>query len=881
MIRFSRCPDLTGCRRARVLLATSAVVSLISTLPLSAQRPLARANDHRISAGKLVNGERQVALEVMLAEWHPRGAKGPVRTAVAFAESGKAPSMPGPMIRLEAGTPVRVSVRNTLAQPVRVFGLGERSSAHGANGPVPGFADSAALAIPPGETREVRFTASAATTSFYSASLTGAPLDGIETNLLEGVFIVDPRGEAAPRNERVMLISTGSLDEDSPTFKFFINGTSWPETERLTYTMGDTVRWRVINTAPLVHPMHLHGFYFTVDARGDGIADTVYARGQRPHVVTDRMNGVSSLRLHWVATEPGNWLFHCHLIRHMGEPQLYAVDRAAKRSTSTASKRSAPSTAHSHAEHDMAGLVMGITVRPRPGVARTPEPKPTRRIDLWTSTRQGAFAEGPGLAFVVQERAVPAADSMPLPSSTLELHQGEPTRIVVHNRLSFPLSLHWHGLELASRYDGVGGWSGDPATPRPPIAPGDSMAVLITPPRAGTFMYHVHGEPEHELSQGLSGGFLVLPRGVARDPTRDRLFLLSSRGAVVDAPPAINGLMQPPPERFAPGEPVRLRFAHISADELKTIRLLRDGQVVSWRLLAKDGADLPAAQRLSAPASLTLGVGETHDVEWTPPAPGLYLLEVRTTYYPQRGGAQIQRVPFAVGVVSEAAMANAVLGTDLPVVTLDAAAQQQYVALYTGATARFDERTPHQRLRIMIDRDQQLYVDRARATDTVATAQYLIPIDNDNFVYGALDAGVIADAKPAQRLHFVREGAMITSVEVIDSGMVTARLTRTVDPVLSDSAQTRLLGVWSPPDKSFTVRIDRDTSGLVMTVPGGQHVALKVDAVGRLIAPQYLLGFSLEFSLGDTVGGGADGTTGITVALRFPAAPPIPLQRQP
>ena len=45
--------------------------------------------------------------------------------------------------------------------------------------------------------------------------------------------------------------------------------------------------------------------------------DTVYAPGDRPHVVTDRMDGTSTLRMSWVATEPGNWLFHCHLLYHM------------------------------------------------------------------------------------------------------------------------------------------------------------------------------------------------------------------------------------------------------------------------------------------------------------------------------------------------------------------------------------------------------------------------------------------------------------------------------------------------------------------------------------------------------------------------------------
>ncbi len=92
-----------------------------------------------------------------------------------------------------------------------------------------------------------------------------------------------------------------------------INGRSWPHTERLAYRVGDTVRMRVINAGALVHPMHLHGFYFNVDSRGDERADTVFARDSSPHmVVTERLGPGRTFALTWKPTRPGNWLFHCH-----------------------------------------------------------------------------------------------------------------------------------------------------------------------------------------------------------------------------------------------------------------------------------------------------------------------------------------------------------------------------------------------------------------------------------------------------------------------------------------------------------------------------------------------------------------------------------------
>ena len=114
----------------------------------------------------------------------------------------------------------------------------------------------------------------------------GAPVPFRE---LAGAFIVDPpaaptRAGPGARHHRMdqpdRRRSSGDLlgaddpgeafVELQPRFTFMINGLSWPATERLTYALGETVRWRVINLSSQAHPMHLHGFYFEVDSLGDG-----------------------------------------------------------------------------------------------------------------------------------------------------------------------------------------------------------------------------------------------------------------------------------------------------------------------------------------------------------------------------------------------------------------------------------------------------------------------------------------------------------------------------------------------------------------------------------------------------------------------------------
>ena len=51
------------------------------------------------------------------------------------------------------------------------------------------------------------------------------------------------------------------------------------------------------------------------------------------------------------------------------------------------------------------------------------------------------------------------------------------------------------------------------------------------------------------------------------------------------------------------------------------VSLLEAGQVVQWKKLAKDGADLPAALAVAAAAREILTVGETRDFEYQSDSP--------------------------------------------------------------------------------------------------------------------------------------------------------------------------------------------------------------------------------------------------------------------
>ena len=654
---------------AATLAATLVGVAGLMPSPSAAQSsvpgpPRAESEVHyenyRQGVGRLVDGVWRVQLTAREVDWHPRGEGGPSLKAHAFRSDEGVTHIPGPMIRVELGTPVEVTVTNALDRELVVRGLSDRA--------LPGDTVEAGIGLtvappvmPPdelrlqaGETGSVRFTPTRPGTFFYYGRTppSTSPLsdeifsaDGPDGPFV-GPLVVDSVGGGADPNEQVMLITRWADFAADPgtwdvSWRMMINGRAWPATERLEYTVGDSVTWRVINASLHAHPMHLHGFYFELHARGDQAGDTTFPSGERRLAVTEWLDGGGqTMRIRWVPETPGNWLFHCHLIRHMASNQRLPGE-----------PEGAPGAGmDDHAMEGMAGMVMGIHVGADPdGVPSVSEPV-RRRIDLFTSRRDGVVDGEAAVSFITgDDGAPPAFDSVHIPGSPLILNRDEMTEIVVHNRLDFPFGVHWHGLELESRYDGVADWSGMRGRAIPPIAPGDSFAVRIDPPRAGTFIYHVHSEPGHELTQGMYGPFLVLEPDESYDPERDKIILMGSWGSATNEMQAVvNGSPDPEPMELLVGERYRLRFIHMSADDDKSFRLLEDGEPVEWTLVAKDGADLPDALVRSVPAEVSsIGVGETYDFVWTPGTPGTRTLEIVTAYYP--GGRQ-HRLAWRVNV---------------------------------------------------------------------------------------------------------------------------------------------------------------------------------------------------------------------------------------
>lgn len=87
-----------------------------------------------------------------------------------------------------------------------------------------------------------------------------------------------------------------------------IDGQRYPEADTLPVSRGEWVRFKLRNQSMMAHPMHLHGYFFQLqnDSGRGPFNDTVLVEPHMDNVTFD-----------FVADNPGDWFFHCHLTYHL------------------------------------------------------------------------------------------------------------------------------------------------------------------------------------------------------------------------------------------------------------------------------------------------------------------------------------------------------------------------------------------------------------------------------------------------------------------------------------------------------------------------------------------------------------------------------------
>jgi hypothetical protein len=204
-----------------------------------------------------------------------------------------------------------------------------------------------------------------------------------------------------------------------------------------------------------------------------------------------------------------------------------------------------------------------------------------------------------------------------MPGPLIEAVQGDRVRFVVHNKLPEPTVLHFHGLEMPVRYDGVEGITQEP------IPAGETFVYEFDLHQDGTFFYHSHGAMQEIM--GMSGLFVIHPKE-AYEPAVDHDFgLIFQEFAIL--PQAyvpnsvsmdfnwftINGRSGPytTPLVVRHGSRVRIRLMNLSAMDHHPIHF--HGH--TWWNTGTEGGRVPESAWIPGNTQL-VAVAQTRDMEF-------------------------------------------------------------------------------------------------------------------------------------------------------------------------------------------------------------------------------------------------------------------------
>ncbi|MFC4668831.1 multicopper oxidase family protein [Seohaeicola nanhaiensis] len=209
------------------------------------------------------------------------------------------------------------------------------------------------------------------------------------------------------------------------------------------------------------------------------------------------------------------------------------------------------------------------------------------------------------------------------PPPVIRMKQGRPFTAKVENATPDFTTMHWHGLRLPNKMDGV------PYLTQFPIGQGETFDYEFTPQDAGTYWYHPHCMTMEQMALGLTG-IIVVEEAEAPGFDADialnlRDFRLGSDGQFIDLWTArgaaragtfgtvmtANWAVEPVEEAPAGGL-VRLRIA--ATDTARIYKLFLPG--ATGQIIALDGhpliAPLPLPQ--SEDTALLLAPGQRADL---------------------------------------------------------------------------------------------------------------------------------------------------------------------------------------------------------------------------------------------------------------------------
>jgi manganese oxidase len=231
---------------------------------------------------------------------------------------------PGPTIEVVEGDRVRIFVTNKLPEHTSIHWHGQRLP----NG-MDGITGLTQPGIQPGKTFVYEFVARRAGTFMYHPH--ADEMAQMAMGMM-GFWVTHPKDPNLHRVDRdfVFLLNAFDIEPGSYTPKintmldfnlWTFNSRAFPGIDHMVCRQGDRVRIRAGNLSMTSHPIHLHGHEFEVTGTDGG---WVPPAARWPEVTTDV--AVGQMRaIEFIASDEGDWPFHCHKSHHTMNAMGHAV----------------------------------------------------------------------------------------------------------------------------------------------------------------------------------------------------------------------------------------------------------------------------------------------------------------------------------------------------------------------------------------------------------------------------------------------------------------------------------------------------------------------------------------------------------------------------
>src|SRR5918995_1938675 len=115
-----------------------------------------------------------------------------------------------------------------------------------------------------------------------------------------------------------------------------------------------------------------------------------------------------------------------------------------------------------------------------------------------------------------------------IPGPTLHVDQGSEITVRVTNNGDVEATVHWHGLRLENRYDGV------PEETQAPIQRGETFTYKIQFPDPGLYWYHPHIREDFAQEMGLYAPIVVEPSEPSYWPAVDRQLTITLDDVLIE-----------------------------------------------------------------------------------------------------------------------------------------------------------------------------------------------------------------------------------------------------------------------------------------------------------------------------------------------------------